>query len=324
MKEHNYLGALLTGQAPRSNQTVQVHRSLRDGYATPEEFRKALEIDQEAIIKTQENFAFTTGGQVGWLDILRPIALAFHGFGKRSSSGEDVVGPVTRWFRTNTFYRKPLVEGKITADNNALNSHLPDVDRGVAFFLGPYSFVKLVENHYYKDEGEMAVDYCTALAKTLPALKQKGYTCTLLLEPYIGYSLSRNSFEKPEWLLGQAIEKITGTRLGVHFPLIDATKIMPVIENTNVDFVGIDCTYTVNPAAINSNKDLLLGISDGCRISVETPNAMAKQAEEFIAKANFSGNYYIGPNDRLYDVPFQTALDKIKALSQLQLNQGAK
>ena len=79
-----------------------------------------------------------------WLDLLRPLAKSFSGFERRTSTGEDAVGPISRWFRTNTFYRKPNVEGKLESNGGELSSFLPKIEKGVFFALGPYTFTSLV------------------------------------------------------------------------------------------------------------------------------------------------------------------------------------
>jgi hypothetical protein len=55
---------------------------------------------------------------------------------------------VTRWFRTNTFYRKPLVSGRIKCAGSELAKIMPLVgENSVIFLPSPYSLAKLVENN---------------------------------------------------------------------------------------------------------------------------------------------------------------------------------
>lgn len=328
-RDYAYGGAILCGQLPRSVDTIKVHRLVRDGHANQEEFRKAIRRDQKLILKSQENFAFVSGGQSDWLDILRPLAWTFQGFQKRwSSAGEDSIGPVTRWFRTNTFYRKPLVDCKIGSNGNELSAWLPELNakngRGVVFLLGPYSFTKLVETsssiNYKMDDGKkLALDYSQAIAKNAANLHELGYGCILLLEPAVGFDLSRNqTFSKPSWL-GQALAKIKNAvgkkrKLGVHFPLADAKSVIPLVERSAADFIGIDGIYT-DFRDIKTGKDILLGIVDGARATIETDEYLAKQTALFLENAEFSGTYYLGASDRLSDVPFEVAMKKIRALA---------
>ena len=80
-----FLGPMLTGIASRSPSTSKVHRMFRDGHATEDEFRAAVGNDARELISAQQNFAFVSGGQLDWLDIMRPLATSFAGFATRSS-----------------------------------------------------------------------------------------------------------------------------------------------------------------------------------------------------------------------------------------------
>jgi len=327
---HAYGGAILCGPLPRSVDTIKVHRLARDGHAGPEEFRNAIRLDRKLILKGQEGFAFVSGGQSDWLDILRPLAWTFHGFQKRNSAGEDSIGPVTRWFRTNTFYRKPLVDGRISSKGDELDSWLPKLNtkkgRGVVFLLGPYSFTKLVETScqdYRMDDGKkLALDYAQAIAKNASSMRdERGYGCIMLLEPAVGFDISRKTFSKPGWLC-QALSKIKNAmgkkgKLGVQFPLADAKSVIPLVERSAADFIGIDGIYT-DFNDIKTGKDVLLGVVDGARATIETNEYLARQVSLFLENAEFSGTYYLGSSDRLSDVPFEVAMKKIRALAEFK------
>jgi methionine synthase II (cobalamin-independent) len=310
-------GAVLSGPVSRSPLTIQEHRLLRDGYSTKENFMALVHKDERQIIKLQEQgFAFISGGQLNWLDLLRPIASSFRGFQKRSSKGEDSIGPVTRWYSTNTFYRKPTITGKIECDGTELSEFLPELKRkGIVFLLGPYSFVRLCQNSYYKDTKDVVLDYAEAIAKNIKALKEKGYNAILFSEPSFAFDLLRNAFNERLWIKAFA-EKIKREDfvLGVNFPLADSSKFLHLIDETEFDFVGIDAVYS-DFTKIKTEKDILLGVIDGSRIGIESSQKIKELIKEFKSHATFSGDYYIGTNDRLSDVPFEQGLKKIELLS---------
>lgn len=326
---------MLTGLIPRSSFTAKMHRLFRDGKATESDFNAAIVSDSQKIISTQEKFAFVTGGQADWLDIIRPIAKYFGGFrgthnkafkyktnddssriGMENSPNDDKVGPVTRWFRTNTFYRKPLVCGKIECQGHELAELMPKIgENSVIFLPAPYSLAKLVENRYYSDPGTLAKDYAKAIAKSTPLLRKKGYSCILFLEPFVGYELSGNSFKYPEWFSESvSLAKVNNIKLGINFPKAEAVEAVPIAEDSNVDFIGIDLLYS-SGFRVRTSKDLLLGIVEGDRFGVESVDSIKHLINNFLENTKFSGKYYIGPNDRLYDVPFELALRKIETLS---------
>jgi methionine synthase II (cobalamin-independent) len=323
-----FKGALLTGFVSRSARTINEHRLLRDGHSTREQFMDRIGRDAGRILKAQsKGYAYVSAGQLDWLDLLRPLASAGGGFESRESGGEDAVGPVTRWYRTNTFYRKPHVNGALSSDGREIAAAVPELGedahgcenahgRGVVFLMGPYTFTRLVENSHYENPSDLAADYVLALAANAPELKKRGYSAALLSEPSVGYDFSLDEFDENRWRPGMlAPLKEAGLTVGLNFPLADASRVIPVVEETGSDFFGVDTVYT-DAGAIDTSKDLLLGVVDGCRIGIETAEQIGETARTFAGAARFSGSYYIGPSDRLSDVPFKQGLKKIRALAK--------
>ncbi|MBI4053303.1 MAG: hypothetical protein HY394_04655 [Candidatus Diapherotrites archaeon] len=312
-----FLGATLSGTVTRSPETIKSHRLVRDGHAKYDEFKARVDKDAEEILAAQQKgFAFVSGGQLDWLDLMRPLAHSWTGFAKRQSEGEDAIGPVTRWFRTNTFYRKPSVSGKLECGGSEIADWLPKVEgNGIVFLQGPYTFFRLAEHSHYKSGQEFADDYAEAIVKSSMALKAKGYSAVLFSENSVGYDLSLKRLDEKLWAEDFAEKaKKGGLKVGVNFPLADASKVLHLAEGTAFDFAGIDASFT-DFAQVKTSKDILLGAADGQRIGVEMPEHMAKIAREFEKSAKFSGDYFIGPNDRLFDVPFEQGIEKIKSLA---------
>lgn len=315
-------GALLTGFVSRSAGTINQHRLLRDGHSTREQFMDRVRRDAERILKAQKKgYAYISTGQLDWLDLLRPLAAAGGGFEKRESGGEDAVGPVTRWYRTNTFYRKPHVRSALASSGREIAAAVPELGgeshgRGVVFLPGPYTFTRLVENSHYDDPADLASEYVRILAANGAELQKRGYSVALLSEPSFGYDFSIDSFDGGRWRPGLlAPLKDAGLTVGLNFPLADASSAIPVVEDSGADFFGVDTMYT-DVGGIDTAKDLLLGVVEGSRIGVETVEQISETAEAFAKAARFSGSYYIGPCDRLSDVPFKQGLKKIKALAR--------
>ena len=314
-----FMGAMLAGIASRSAATSRVHRLYRDGYASEEEFSNAVKEDAEGIASKQSEFAYVSYGQLDWLDIFRPIARSFSGFSSRLSSGEDAAGPVTRWFRTNTFYRKPLVSGKINCRGSELADSVPLTKKpGVIFLPAPYSLSKMVENTFYGSLEDLAMDYSSALSKSMPALAKKGYRCALLLDHLVGYEQSKDAFKAPDWYADSLPKtKSAGVKVGVHYPSAVAVDTVPLADSADIDIVGIDAVFDAEPR-INTRKDLLIGLVDSARVGVESDKGISDRLRKIVDKATFSGRYHVGPSDRLYDVPFEVALQKIETLSRVK------
>lgn len=315
-RDAEFIGATLTGIAPRSNESAKKHRLLRDGYVSESEFKAILKRDQRALVSAQKSFAFVSDGQLDWADIIRPLAHSFAGFGRKDSSGEDAVGPVTRWFRTNTFYRRPSITGKLDCRPGALSEFVPSgIGKSTIFLLAPYSFVKLVDDEFYHDEKNLAAEYARTIAKGADKLYRDGYRCMILTDPYVGYAQSRGEVGLPSWYPAAVSRcKAPGLKLGLNLPQAETSEVSDLLNETNLDFFGIDTTFS-SPKKIETSKDILFGLVDGARPTIETQADMQRTLSQFMSHVSFSGKFYIGPNDRLYDVPFETAIAKIKALS---------
>jgi len=137
------------------------------------------------------------------------------------------------------------------------------------------------------------------------------------LEPFVGFNLSSASYKPPEWFCESvSFAKTDDIHLGINFPKAEAEEVVPIIEDSKVDFIGIDLLYSTG-FKVKTSKDLLLGVVDGDRVRVESLDNIKHVINRFLVSAAFSGSYYIGPNDRLYDVPFDSALNKTETLSRL-------
>lgn len=310
-----FIGALLTGFVSRSHETVQAHRLLRDGHSGAEKFMAGVARDSSEILAIQESgFAFRSAGQLDWLDLMRPIASSFAGFGSKTGGGEDSVGPVTRWFSTNTFYRKPTISSALSCKGHELAGFLPSAKDGIVFLPGPYSFFRLSKNTFYREAAEFARDYGDAIAKSAARLLERGYKAVVFSEPSVGYDAGRKNFDGSSWDAGY-IAKVAASGLvaGVNFPMADAAKALPLVENSAAGFVCLDLRCS-EFAGLGTRKAVVLGVVDGARIGVETPQQIVSSVEKSMSLADFR-DVYIGPSDRLSDVPFEQGLAKIRSLS---------
>ena len=88
-----FLGPMLTGLVSRSPNTAKVHRLFRDGKNTESDFKAAIALDSEKIILGQKKFAFISGGQLDWLDIIRP-SLNISGVSAEPITRHSSTGPM--------------------------------------------------------------------------------------------------------------------------------------------------------------------------------------------------------------------------------------
>lgn len=132
------------GIAPRSDELLRLGGDVDRGRVRHELYEARLEeettdwlnLQAEAGIDLQEN------GKLRWQDHLRPIVKATNGF----ADGIDEA-PVTRWFETNTFYRKPTILGRLHFDPDRFEAEVGELSTVVSL-LAPRAFSNLCDNKF--------------------------------------------------------------------------------------------------------------------------------------------------------------------------------
>src|SRR5579875_2117997 len=140
----------LTGIHSRSEESVRISRDYDRGRADEHALRQTFERDAKALVDLEIKSGFTnlSDGQLKWQDFIRPFSESLAGL----KSGADL----SRWFDTNTFYRKPAVTGRIRtkdkesfivqkyAENSAFSG--AEVTKQKKLSLpGPYTLARLVD-----------------------------------------------------------------------------------------------------------------------------------------------------------------------------------
>ncbi|MFA6036160.1 MAG: hypothetical protein WC759_04350, partial [Candidatus Micrarchaeia archaeon] len=101
-----FTGFQLAGLHARSEELVKATRDLDRKRVSEAECGAVRRKDAVALVELQKALGaeYVYDGGQQWQDLLRPFAEKSAGLG---------VGALTRWFETNTFYKKPLKKGNI-------------------------------------------------------------------------------------------------------------------------------------------------------------------------------------------------------------------
>src|SRR5947208_13781271 len=104
------LESQVAGINPRSERLIELTRSYERAKASWSQVEVQLEQETREIIKLQESLGFKhfSDGSLGWQDQLRPVT--------RSLKGVESGTRYSRWFDTNTFYKKHVLVGKTYAN----------------------------------------------------------------------------------------------------------------------------------------------------------------------------------------------------------------
>ncbi len=173
----------LAGIHSRSKKHVSASRDYDRNRLSAVEYLEVEEQESLVLAEEQklEGFSFVSDGQFLWQDLLRPFA--------ESPGMKD--GALTRWFETNTFYKKPVVQEDSWAggfDAGFLEKYFFwGSSPSIAFLPGPFSFSLL-------SEGVSLEQAALVLRKSREFLESKGIARIVFSEPCLG---SHSSVSEP-------------------------------------------------------------------------------------------------------------------------------
>src|SRR5215472_7459375 len=259
--------AQLGGIHPRSEQLVELTRSYDRGKVDRTEVEKQIEQDTVDLIRLQEESGFETisDGAFAWQDQLRPVV--------ESLEGVTTGTRYDRWFDTNTFYKKPTIEKKISVKkletrNFIRTDLLPKSKNWKVTLPGPYTFSQLAENLHYQSQTELVNDIAHAENQVIHALTKVGVSQFQITEPCIVYRPYRQDAPANQEIdAGLAAIRKTVEGVNANFSVQtyfgDATTVLPELLKLPVNTIGIDLFETdYAQLNINTNKGLALGIID--------------------------------------------------------------
>jgi 5-methyltetrahydropteroyltriglutamate--homocysteine methyltransferase len=301
------LPAQITGIFARPKNLIQATRDFDRRRLTDQELEQVRQAAVKEIIALQEGFEYVTDGNLLWQDLFRPF-----------TKGVGIVaGPLTRFFETNTFFRRPIIL-------QPLKFRPREIDKFFYFELlphnrkvilpGPFTFLHLSENRYYKK------DFIIAIAKMLKGvvrhLVQKGVMAIQFSEPYIAYfgkNLTKHKLANAKRAY-QIIAEGKGKAeiiLATYFG--DFSPVTQLLEFP-VDSIVIDLTSTsVKNLRFKTTKKIGLGCIDATNSLLENPKVTIKLVNDLIKRLKLK-RFFICPNCDLDFLPYSVAEKKTAIL----------
>jgi 5-methyltetrahydropteroyltriglutamate--homocysteine methyltransferase len=306
---------LLSGIHARSEKLIFATRSYDRSELSKNKLNKVFKSDTDRLINLQitSGFDFISDGMLRWDDPISPIIACM----------DNVVkGPYTRWFETNTFYRRPiLIDDPIIkyeiVDN--LFYHFSLEDRGKLFVLpGPYTLSKLSKSNGIDFERTLH-RYSIALAGIVDRFRISSHSALILLEPALVYRY----LTPREYLFPKIVEALNmisskSPQSIVHTFFGDANRVRNLLARLNSQWIGIDLSVTsIKILLCLKGSKLALGIIDSMSPIVETPSLL-KNYIRIIQKSKFE-EVALCPNTDLRFLPRNIADKKILELKILTL-----
>ncbi|MCI4339482.1 MAG: hypothetical protein L3J68_04030 [Thermoplasmata archaeon] len=304
----------LTGPFPRSEALVAATRDLDRGRVTAEVVEELFGRTEGEVVALERRLGFdtVTGGYLRWADLFRPFAETWEGFS---------VGPLTRWFETNTFYRQPILHAPPGRVPGAIAARLPPATRadpahaGV-ILPGPYTFAGLLENRSGEAEVALVHRLGRLLAEEVRELAGLGYATFQFSEPLL---VDR----PPERALAEAVvsayTSVHGSA-GAASTLVwtygaDANPVFPLLDRLPVSAVGVDLAETdweTIPAS-SERRGLGLGVVDPRTTLVEEASDVVRIVHALKDRRRPSA-LWLGPGGPLDLVPWEPATRKLHLL----------
>jgi 5-methyltetrahydropteroyltriglutamate--homocysteine methyltransferase len=316
--------ASLTGAFPRPESVVTLTRDLDRGRATADQVEAGYRSAETDVLRIEaaHNLSPRTGGYLRWPDLFRPFASGWPGF---------EVGPLTRWFETNTFFRQPILKhppertaGAIARWLPAANSALP-APEARAILPGPYTFAGLLDNESGETFPSLVYRLGRLLAEEVRELRGLGYASFQYQEPLLVVrppeGPAAESVRAAYGALGEAAGP-ADTALWSFFG--DAAPVFPLLTSLPVGLVGVDLADTVPDelAAPAGPFGLGFGCIDPRTTLLEDPAELARLVEATVTRLKPT-RVHLGPGAPLDLLPYAPATRKLKVLSAARERLGA-
>jgi 5-methyltetrahydropteroyltriglutamate--homocysteine methyltransferase len=310
------LETYLTGQFSRSEKLVEATRAAARGQISQSDLETAFRQDLAALgqLQRETGLRYCVDGQLNWQDLFRPFSMIFNGI---------TYGGLIRWFDNNTFYRKPIIVGKVAFEHTYVEEYfrgnlLPDTAAKKAILPGPFTFTVMSQNNTEKSFADLVDDIAHALRELVRDLTNAGYRFFQFDEPSL---CTRSTTEDELRIAGQALDTCangTEAKTAVQTYFGDGATIAGRLLDYPVDCIGLDF-YSTSLESLREysfGKEIGCGCIDGRNSLLESPEdslRFLKKVREHLEPKSLS----LCPNCDLAFLPHSIAEKKVRLLSEI-------
>lgn len=304
----------LTGPFPRSEALVAATRDLDRGRATAETVEDLYSRTEAEVVALERRLGFDTftGGYLRWADLFRPFAETWDGF---------TVGPLTRWFETNTFFRQPILHAPPARVRGAIAARLPpalreEPARARVILPGPYTFAGLLENRSGEAEEALVHRLGRLLAEELRELAGAGYSTFQFSEPLLVDRPPEKALAEAVVAAYASVRAAAGGATTIVWTYgADAVPAFGLLDRLPVSAVGVDLAETDWEAipATGERRGLGLGVVDP-RTTLVEESADVVRIVHALKERRRPTAVWLGPGGPLDLVPWEPATRKLHLL----------
>ncbi len=305
----------LTGPFPRSEALVQATRDLDRGRTTPEAVQELYLRTERDVVRLEERLGFEprTGGYLRWQDLFRPFADSWGGF---------TVGPLTRWFETNMFYRQPILHAPPDRVPGAIASWLPEIGAGnggrpgKVILPGPYTFAGLTDNRSGETPEALTQRLGRLLGEEVRELRGRGHTTFQFQEPLLVTQPPEGSRAESVIAAYRALAPaLEGATTAVWTFFGDGRSAHDVLNRLPVQLVGYDLAETdvLDLPLPAERRGVGLGVIDPRTSLVEDPAEVVRLTRA-VAERFRPTSIWLGAGAPLDLLPWEPATRKLHVL----------
>ena len=249
-------------------------------------------------------------GQIRWDDLFSPFAKAWKGVSR---------GPLERFYDNNTYFRQPVIDGKIETDGRTLTHDLA-VALSIAkqpvkaAVCGPLTFATLTaEDKAYGSLEERTLAIADALAVEVKALGAAGATVVDIEDPALVALPQHIELAREAYVRIAA----AGVDIAVQAFFFPADRILEFLASFPVAQIGLDIrsrdTTVLRRLDVFKDKTVVLGVVDARNTRLETTAEVASLIQEAL-KLVPEDRLWVAPTTGLEYLPHDIASKKLAAL----------
>jgi 5-methyltetrahydropteroyltriglutamate--homocysteine methyltransferase len=312
---------IIPGIYARSERLVQTTRDHDRDRVGDEQLIQDQTRDLENLlgVQTRAGFGLPSPGQITWQDHFRPFQAIVDNL---------ETDTLTRFIDTNTFYRRPDVDGSPTLDRQGLptfeDQALPDVGtaEGLYTLPSPTAWVTAArdEDGNYPD-ADLAQAFAEEIYPPILDTLAEPAGAIALADPW----LARHP--NPQALQGSLAEVAETADVDVHLQLAfqDAAPAIEAGLSAPVDVAIVDLHRSDRDVleALPAGTDPGLGLVDARSSLVEREDLLVSTIDD-AAQRSDAEEVYLAPNGSLQHVPETIARRKVRVLGEAARQATAK
>lgn len=290
-------------------------RDLERGRTSPEALEGRFARAEEEVLGLERRLEFDvfTAGYLRWQDLFRPVSESWSGFS---------VGPVTRMFETNTFYRQPILLGPPERTPGAIAARLPlplrgrESSRAKIVLPGPYTLAGALDNRSGDTTEGLIHRLGRLLGEEVHELRGHGYTVFQFQEPLLVVEPPGGPRAEAVLAAYRAIEAhAIGSTTIVWTYFGDAAPAQALLNRLPVSAIGVDLAETAYErlGPWTGSKALGLGVIDPRTTLPEDPTEVAEIVIDLATRSTPS-EIWLGPGAPLDLLPAEAAVRKLDVL----------